>query len=178
MQCWRHLGLHPSEPTRSFSLRSWPAYSRVLLLALCGAFEGSSSSLPPTQPLKEGPSGIGSRNKRALVRHRWALAVGAIGTFHGRNKGKKGFVVCSLVLPRSRCRESRDTCLGAAHLEWNQGRSSAADSTGMCRPSLRGRAFCDYFFISYTPTPRMIKRPPQVLGLGKRGPIASLGNRT
>ena len=120
MQCWRHLGLHPSEPTRSFSLRSWPAYSRVLLLALCGAFEGSSSSLPPTQPLKEGPSGIGSRNKRALVRHRWALAVGAIGTFHGRNKGKKGFVVCSLVLPRSRCRESRGTCLGAAHLEWNQ----------------------------------------------------------
>lgn len=43
---------------------------------------------------KEGPSGVGSRRKRALGKHRWALAAGAIGTFRGRRTGEKPLVLC------------------------------------------------------------------------------------
>lgn len=92
-----HTAVLETLRTGSLGAHSGGTSPQAQAAARCVVTVGSRLPLSYSSP-KEGP-GVGSRRKRALGKHRWALAAGAIGTFHGRNTGDKPLVVCSLSFP-------------------------------------------------------------------------------
>lgn len=136
---WVHSGTYPSGPR--------------LCTATCYCWlhmelwKGAPGSPPPTQPPKEGPSGVRSRNKWAWGKHRWVLAIGAIRTFHGRNKKQK--VSWGMFSHPSQEQVQRDVPLAYVGSAWHRtrGRSSGADNMGKHWSSHQRKALWDCFFI-------------------------------
>lgn len=173
LQHWRLLGLYPSEPALQLFPVPLPVHSRLLSLAPNELWKRAPGSPPPTRPPRQGPPGVGSRNKRALGEHGWALVVGAFGTFHGRNKKTKSLLWYVLwSFPGAGMERSLLLTWGPLWSRTRRRRGSGGDHACECPVAFRQRLSgipAITFSIFYVVKCR--KGQAQCFGLGKRGPF-------